>query len=130
MGNVPAGRGMVVTASFYRGAFARVKDGRGRGGSVFGGLGRLGLGLLVPARLRLGLGLRAVPGLGRGAALLGVIRDVPAVALELDGRRRDELAQRAAALRADVEGLVLGLLQGLELVPALGALVFVEWHDR
>ena len=62
--------------------------------------------------------------------LLGVISDVPARALELHGRRRDQLLQLAAAMRADSQWLIGKFLDPLGQAMALLALVFVERHGE
>ena len=60
--------------------------------------------------------------------LLRVVGDVEAAALELNRRRRHQLVDRAAALRARVDQRIGKLLNLLEPVAAGVALVFVQGH--
>ena len=57
-----------------------------------------------------------------------VVSDVPARALELHGWRRNHLLDPATALRTLLDHLVGKLLDFLETVTALLALIFVKWH--
>ena len=61
--------------------------------------------------------------------LLGVVGDVPAGSLELDGGRGNHLFNAAAALRTLLQHLVGELLDFLEAVTTLLALVFVKRHE-
>src|SRR5262249_5745360 len=73
---------------------------------------------------RLGGGLRALlllPG-------AGVVGDIPAAPLEVDGRRREGLLQLASAVGADLQRLLADPLQDLGLPLAGLADVFVERH--
>ena len=65
----------------------------------------------------------------RATRLLGVVGDVPAGALELDGGRGDHLLDLAATLGALLDHLVGELLDFFEAVTALLAFVFVKWHE-
>ena len=62
--------------------------------------------------------------------LLRVVGDVEAGPLELDRRRREQLPDRSAALRTDVERRIRKLLDPLETVLAGLALIFVKGHER
>ena len=59
---------------------------------------------------------------------VGVVGHVPARSLELDGGRGDHLLDAAAAFRTLLEHLVGKLLNFLELMTALFALIFVKRH--
>src|SRR3954462_10041999 len=66
----------------------------------------------------------------RAAALLaGVVGDVPAGPLELEGRRGDELLHLAAAARAGGERGIIEALEDLGPLPAIQALVLVKRHS-
>src|SRR6185503_9660704 len=74
-------------------------------------------------------GGRALAGRRRCARLLGVVGDVPARALELEGRRRDELRDwPLAARRADLQRGIREFPNHLETGAAGVTLVFVEGH--
>lgn len=60
--------------------------------------------------------------------LVGVVGHVPARSLELDGGRGDHLLDASAAFRTLLEHLVGKLLNFLELMTALFALIFVKRH--
>lgn len=80
------------------------------------------------------LALRAfritITGFGRFRfALLRVVGDVPAGPLELDRRRRDEPLGLTLALLALLERGIAHLLDDLEPMPALVALVLVNRHE-
>src|SRR5947209_879041 len=65
----------------------------------------------------------------RSAALLaGVVGDVPAGPLELEGRRGDELLHLAAAGRAGGERWIVEALEDLGPLPAVEAFVLVKRH--
>ena len=98
--------------------------------SVFG---RSRIARLVASRLRFSdeprfLRRARLPGVSGG--LLRVVRDVEPGPLELDRRRREQLADRSAALRAGVGRRIRKLLDLLEPVLAGLALIFVEGHER
>ena len=57
---------------------------------------------------------------------MGVVSDVPTRSLELDGRGRDELLDFAFTLRAGSQRRIRKLLNALEKVIALLAVIFVE----
>src|ERR1700756_4440634 len=63
-----------------------------------------------------------------GVRLLGVVGDVPARSLELDGGRGDHLFDWSAAFGARLDHLVGELLDFFEAMAALLALIFVKWH--
>lgn len=60
--------------------------------------------------------------------LIGVIGHVPSRSLELNRGRRDHLLDAAAAFRTLLKHLVRKLLDFLELMTALFALIFVKRH--
>ena len=88
---------------------------RRRGGS--GGLLRFAGAV---RRFRFGLWLFAVP--------LAVIVNVPAAALELQGRGRNQALHRSAALCMNGQRLIRKLLDGFKHVTTGIAFVFVKWH--
>jgi hypothetical protein len=59
---------------------------------------------------------------------VGVVGDIPAGSLELDGRGRDHLFDAASALRAFLDHLVGKFLDFFEAVTALFTLIFVKRH--
>ena len=60
---------------------------------------------------------------------VGVVGDVPARAFELESGGGNHLFDPAAALRALLDHPVGKLLDFLEAVAALLALIFVKWHQ-
>ena len=80
---------------------------------------------------RLGFGSRGFGLRRRFAAAILEIRLIPAAALQVEARGRDELGQRIApARRTNDERRVAEFLQRLELVLARRAAVFVDRHWR
>ena len=61
---------------------------------------------------------------------MGVVGDIEAGAFELDGGRRNQLLESAAALPAFLERLVPELLQGFGPGPAFLAFIFMNGHGR
>src|SRR5690606_14355474 len=91
------------------------------------------LGLFVAVAGGGGFIAALVARFGQVALLLLVgleVRLVPAAALQTERRRRHQPLQgRLLALRAILQWLVRQLLQGVELMAAVPAAVFVDWHD-
>src|SRR4029453_5005375 len=63
-----------------------------------------------------------------GVVLLRVVGDVPAGAFELEGGRRQKLADVPAAGRTDLDRRGGEFLDSLEARRAFVALVLVQWH--
>src|SRR5262249_23607384 len=78
------------------------------------------------------LRIRVPVALRRGRrVLLGVVGDVPAAALELNRRRRQQLVHRAAAAaRTALDERIGELLNLLEALTARFAFVFVQGHTQ
>src|SRR6185295_13704917 len=106
---------------------------RGRGGllGLFALLGLVGLlrllGLVASTLSTLALAFRLRLRIG-GALLAGVVGDVPAGPLELEGRRGNELLHLAAAARAGGQGGIFEALEDLGPLPAVQAFVLVKRH--
>ena len=91
---------------------------------------RLGIRFRIRLGLRFALGLIAAATVtGRsGRTTLGVVGDVPAAALELDGRGGNHLLDLTLAFGAFRDRGVGEFNDSLESVMALGAFVFVKRH--
>lgn len=66
----------------------------------------------------------------RWRVLVGVIGDVPAGALKLNGRRRNQPAQSTPAFGAGLQRFFVNFLQNFKMTMALLATVFVQGHLR
>src|SRR5579871_2722659 len=81
-------------------------------------------------RLSLAFGFGATIRTGARRRLAGIIGHIPTRALELHGRRMQQLLDLATAFRAASHGLIGKLLYAFKAMTALLAFVLVEWHPN